>query len=261
MATTSPDNLWTPDAGDDYALVTDLAATADTVQDAITALRGNVRYIVGTNAARLASTPTEGTRWRTTDTDRDWFYNGTSWLGVDPSGYLIFPTAAVSSGGTATIDASTGLVTVSGATTGVRLETVFSTRFQEFEVLVNCRTLSSSLNLRLVSGVTPAVSSDYDYSISSTSSGGASPVNSSGNATVWPMESFGSNARGAYRATIVDPAAAVRTQYFGQGQGSTATGSYQSSFGGQHRLATAYDGLQISSNVAFTGTIRVRGLS
>lgn len=32
MATTSPDNIWTPDSGDDYALTVDLAATADTVQ-------------------------------------------------------------------------------------------------------------------------------------------------------------------------------------------------------------------------------------
>lgn len=41
MATTSPDNLWTPDAGDPYALTIDLAATADTIQDALTALRSS----------------------------------------------------------------------------------------------------------------------------------------------------------------------------------------------------------------------------
>lgn len=35
MATTSPDNIWTPDSGDDYALTVDLAAMADTVQDAL----------------------------------------------------------------------------------------------------------------------------------------------------------------------------------------------------------------------------------
>lgn len=39
MATTSPDNLWSPDAGDDYALTTDTAAMQDTVQAALTALR------------------------------------------------------------------------------------------------------------------------------------------------------------------------------------------------------------------------------
>jgi len=32
MATTNGDDLWTPDAGDDYALTVDLAAFADTVQ-------------------------------------------------------------------------------------------------------------------------------------------------------------------------------------------------------------------------------------
>lgn len=43
MATTSPDNIWTPDSGDDYALTVDLAATADTVQDALTSLRDTVQ--------------------------------------------------------------------------------------------------------------------------------------------------------------------------------------------------------------------------
>ena len=33
MATTTPDNIFSPDAGDDYALTTDLAALTDTVQD------------------------------------------------------------------------------------------------------------------------------------------------------------------------------------------------------------------------------------
>lgn len=42
MATTSPDNIWTPDAGDDYALTTDLAAMADTIQDAISDVRDGV---------------------------------------------------------------------------------------------------------------------------------------------------------------------------------------------------------------------------
>lgn len=42
MATTSPDNIWTPDAGDDYALTTDLAATADTIQAALNTVRTDV---------------------------------------------------------------------------------------------------------------------------------------------------------------------------------------------------------------------------
>lgn len=42
MATTSPDNIWSPDSGDDYALTVDLAAMADTVQDAITDVRSDI---------------------------------------------------------------------------------------------------------------------------------------------------------------------------------------------------------------------------
>lgn len=35
MPVTSPDNIWTPDSGDDYALTVDLARTADDVQEAL----------------------------------------------------------------------------------------------------------------------------------------------------------------------------------------------------------------------------------
>lgn len=40
MPVTSPDNIWTPDSGDDYALTVDLARTADDVQDALNTVRG-----------------------------------------------------------------------------------------------------------------------------------------------------------------------------------------------------------------------------
>jgi hypothetical protein len=43
LALTTPDEIWTPDTGDDYALTTDLAATADTIQDAINGLRTEFR--------------------------------------------------------------------------------------------------------------------------------------------------------------------------------------------------------------------------
>lgn len=43
MATTTPDDLWTPDAGDAYALTTDLAAGMDTVQTALNTVRGEAQ--------------------------------------------------------------------------------------------------------------------------------------------------------------------------------------------------------------------------
>lgn len=79
MAVTSPDNIWTPDAGDDYALTTDLASTADTVQDAITALRGGLFSNGGLMSARPAFGQ-EGRTYYATDTNVEWLDTGTSWV-------------------------------------------------------------------------------------------------------------------------------------------------------------------------------------
>jgi hypothetical protein len=51
MATTSPDNIWTPDSGDDYALTTDLAAMADTIQAALSGGNWVNLSVFGGNAA------------------------------------------------------------------------------------------------------------------------------------------------------------------------------------------------------------------
>lgn len=77
MATTSPDNIWTPDAGDDYALTTDLATMADTIQDAITTLRGLSN--VGLEAD-LPSTADNGSTYYATDTDKTYLRVGGVWI-------------------------------------------------------------------------------------------------------------------------------------------------------------------------------------
>lgn len=75
MATTSPDNIWTPDSGDDYALTVDLARTADDVQDAITSLRNARRYRSGTTTERDAwSAPGWGAMWGNTTTGELYIY-------------------------------------------------------------------------------------------------------------------------------------------------------------------------------------------
>lgn len=69
MATTSPDNLKTPDAGDQYALVQDLGALADTTQ---AALVKRANSYVGTSAQRTAfTTAPEGTSWQDTNGNRN----------------------------------------------------------------------------------------------------------------------------------------------------------------------------------------------
>lgn len=82
MATTSPDNIKTPDAGDQYALVQDLGAMADTVQNALTR-RAN--SFVGTSAQRtsFSGSALEGTSWRDTDGSKLGFvFQSGSWVPV-----------------------------------------------------------------------------------------------------------------------------------------------------------------------------------
>jgi len=78
MATTSPDDLWTPDTGDDYALTVDLAAFADTVQEAFTKL-GLPAF--ASNAARDAyyPSPVNGDAGIRTDLGYIEMYDGTTW--------------------------------------------------------------------------------------------------------------------------------------------------------------------------------------
>lgn len=80
MATTSPDNLKTPDAGDQYALVQDLGALADTVQNA---LKRRANLMLGTVAERNAFTASapQGIHWQDTDGTNlfEWVMRNGSW--------------------------------------------------------------------------------------------------------------------------------------------------------------------------------------
>lgn len=123
MVTTSPDNIWSPDAGDAYALTTDLAAMADTVQDAITSLRSGQGYRADlTNAQRLALTGTdlfEGLRVRTTDTKIDWLYTGGAWVawGMSTASVTLESGWTATSGYAPRVVRNGGIVTIYGAVT------------------------------------------------------------------------------------------------------------------------------------------------
>lgn len=82
MAVTTPDNIVTPDDGDPYALVQDLGALADSVQEAITDWKN---YGIGTDAERVALTGSsnpplkDGLLWYSTDIDFLYRYDGSVW--------------------------------------------------------------------------------------------------------------------------------------------------------------------------------------
>lgn len=133
MATTSPDNIWTPDAGDDYALTTDLAAMADTIQDALNTAKA---YRAGTNATRLALAGAdlfEGLTFYTTDTNALWRYNGTTWalFGFGPFKSVMVSTT--SSGTVSSIGSMgplTGIAVSQAITTGVACRAKVSLQFR-----------------------------------------------------------------------------------------------------------------------------------
>lgn len=82
MATTSPDNIWTPDSGDNYDYVIDSAATAASIQ---TALTRRANSYIGTTTQRTAFTSSapEGTLWSDTDGEKIlWIKQGASWIPV-----------------------------------------------------------------------------------------------------------------------------------------------------------------------------------
>lgn len=74
MATTSPDNIWTPDSGDDYALTVDLARMADDVQDAL-----NRTQRVRTGTGDPSGVASEGDGWFSTTNRYFWRYIDGAW--------------------------------------------------------------------------------------------------------------------------------------------------------------------------------------
>lgn len=77
MAVTSPDEIWSPDSGDQYALTTDLAAMADTVQDG---LNRRVKFRKGAGVPTVIASDREADQYLNTSTDIQYRFNGTSWV-------------------------------------------------------------------------------------------------------------------------------------------------------------------------------------
>lgn len=84
MATTTPDNIWTPDSDDPALIVPDMASTANTVQQALTR-RAN--YYTGTSsqmASLLSSAPVGALFYNTTES-KEYRKVGSSWV-LNPFG-------------------------------------------------------------------------------------------------------------------------------------------------------------------------------
>lgn len=111
-------------------LATHFANLANSTDTALTNLRNQQGSYIGTDAQRTALTaPTlrEGIKWYSTDTNREWEYDGSSWISFDGGSYLIWPGSVVG----ATISAD-GAIIPNGSTTSFSVNGAFSARFRSY---------------------------------------------------------------------------------------------------------------------------------
>lgn len=115
MATTSPDNIWSPDSGDDFKPTIDLPAMADSIQDAFLA---NTHHFIGTTTQREAaeSSASAGQMWWDTTLSRMFVHNGATWKymwkeNATPHA-IAAGTASVSASGTTTVNFPAGRFSV-----------------------------------------------------------------------------------------------------------------------------------------------------
>lgn len=262
MATTSPDNIWTPDSGDDYALTVDLAAMADTVQDAITDVRGDISYRADlTNAQRLALSGAdlyEGLTVRTTDTRREWLYSGSTWLAVDTGSYLMYPSSLFG----ATIGSDATILPTAGGTAMV-ISGVFSPRFRSYEVEfgLTMSTSAAGIGLRLSTAGAPNETNNYIGQRIAAS--GTSLTASSSTQTFWSGTGIsGSNLAGRWKFRNPSHTSAIKT-FAAEAVQAPGTGYSQESGFLAGADSSVFDGFRVSASTGTFqgGFIKVYGLA
>lgn len=257
MATTSPDNIWTPDAGDDYALTTDLAATADTVQDAITDVRSGILGLAGLEANKPAF-GVEGRTWYSRDTNRSWFDTGSNWISNDGGLYLIEPTSVSGSGAAI----SAGGVAVTGSTT-FQVNGIFSSRFRNYKIVVTLRTAAgtgtnTSVPFRYVAAGTPDSGANYDSQRTYMETSTVSTALAAGDTSY----SLNANSAASYLVSEVlvsNPADTLNTLTQVNTSCHRVGALARNLLDAKHATTTAFDGIQFLSSQAVTGLIKVYG--
>ncbi len=237
MATTTPDNLWTPDSGDDYALTVDLAATADTVQ---TALNNRKGFRTG-NGAPTGTGYSVGSEYMDEATGFIYWFNGTQWLLNSPGLNLI------------------GSVDFSNSS--VNIDSVFNSRFRNYRLIytVAGNQFRPLIQLR-TSGSTASGGSDYknQYIFNNTDSALSTSYEQVGQ---W-FPTAGNGNRHSGTVDIFNPARVQATDITGQSvtiNNSTISALSTNQFG-QHILGVSYDGLRFSSNNGtMSGSLKVYG--
>lgn len=243
MATTTPDNIWTPDAGDNYALTTDLAAMADTIQDAITDVRSTGAYRADLEANRLSTPdPFDGLLYFSTDTGKLWRYSAGTWLPV--------------TGGLVLLQTITFTAASSVSFTG------FTPQFDNYRALLDIHTSSGSAGatIRLRAGGVDNSAAQYATQQDWAQSTGQSSQLSVSQTSI----PFTPVAGSEHSATLefFAPALARVSRVNGEvGTWISPTSGLTSTFKGRHNVASSFDGFTYlpSGGVTITGSLSVYG--
>lgn len=244
-------------ASDTAALDTLLNGQATSLDSALLA---NIWTFGGTDAARTAMTAPklrEGIRFRTTDTDRDWYYDGSNWISAENGMFLVRPTSAfISGGGTATISADGGLE-FSGVAAGVYVGVngVFTTRFRKYLVTYDTLGSSGTLGARFTAGGSMLTGANYNYQNSILT--GASPTGTTAATASSMVIHSQSSTQHIGEALIHKPALAEQTSLFVSGM----SGNNPVMAAVTYPPASAVDGFCVGQSAAGqAGTMRVYGL-
>lgn len=180
MATTTPDNLYSPDSTTAYDIPVVTAAMQSSVQSALNNVRTGGQYRILTNAQRLALTGAdlyEGLKVHTSDTRMDWLYSNSRWYGEDGT---VIPTSVVG----ATVD-SNGIISPNAGVNTVRVNGVFSARYRVYECDFSLNfSAAAGTSLRMAQGNVPYTGSFY--AAQRISGSGTSVSGLSQNTSSWP---------------------------------------------------------------------------
>ncbi len=230
MATTTNWSITYPTTANNITpLATHFANLASSTDTALTNVRNQSGRFTGTNAQRLALTAatgrTEGTEFYTTDTDRNWLYDGSTWVNADNGMYVITP-ASAPSGFTVGAD---GSLVASNLSTGPRnFDNIFSSRFRNYRVEITINRSTNGIGtstFQFRSGSSTISGNGYYMSTMILVGGVTSGVQGS---AAGPLTSIpgGIDSYGLFNATVLDisnPFVAEATQVAGR---TTLRGGY-----------------------------------
>lgn len=263
MAVTSPDDLWTPDSGDDYALTTDLAAGMDSVQDAFK-VRAN--YYVGTTAQRTAavSDAEEGAMWYDVDLSTEYRLDTGAWVEIEQPNVgnkLVTPTSVAGTG-----------VSLSGATINfasaseVSVNGCFTSEYNSYIInIVFTAHASSDTLMRMRDSGTNDSTATYLYRLTGSQGAGTLETDIFVSQNEWAIDDtsgIGSPTSGRVKLEMSNPAVAAETLGIGTHATSGTSNISLGQTGFSKDGSETFDGFHIYlASGTMSGTIQIYGLA